>query len=258
MEKLNHTNILGSFISVLDLNETCDEFVKLSKTNQSHYICVSNVHTVVTGIEDPSYAKVTNEATLATADGVPLIWASKLLSKSNSIHGRASGPDILIEFIKNKKYSEIKHYFYGSTPAVIEQLKKSLSTMNPNFKAVGFYSPPFRNTPKVNDILSDEELNELKNINESQTDIIWIGLGAPKQEIWMARARPHLNRGVLVGAGAAFDFISGNKKRAPNWMQKAGLEWAFRLLSEPKRLTKRYLDTNPKFVLEVFKALIAK
>ncbi len=254
----NHkTNILGSWISTLNLSDTCDRIYELSKTNQSHYICISNVHTVVMGNEDPTYANVTNEASLATADGVPLIWASKFLGE-NPIQGRACGPDILENFINNPKFESLKHYFYGSTPDVIEQLKTILPRLNPKLICVGFESPPFRKAFKKDDPLTVDEKTELDRIEQSGADLIWVGLGAPKQEIFMSRAKQYLKRGVLLGAGAAFDFISGNKKRAPHWMQSAGLEWAYRLSSEPKRLFKRYAETNPKFIYKILKSKISR
>ncbi len=252
---MNHsdkTNILGSWISVWNLDETCVKIAELARSSRPHYVCISNVHTVVTGHEDPSFAAITNRATLATADGVPLIWASRVLSGPR-IHGRASGPDIFARMIADPRFSDCGHFFYGSTPQVLEPLRERLLTLNPKAKLAGFYSPPIRPAKNADDPLDTGELEDCRRIKESGANLVWIGLGAPKQEIWMARAKKHFKTGVLLGVGAAFDFISGNKSRAPLWMRKSGLEWAHRLLSEPRRLTGRYLKTNPIFVAQVLK-----
>ncbi len=252
----NKVDILGSMISVWSLHETADQIQELVATKGKHYICVSNVHTVVMGQTDAAYQNVTNKATLATADGLPLVWASKFLAKDKSIHARASGPDILHLMLTEPQYKGLRHFFYGSTPTVLESLKKTMETKYPNAEIAGYFSPPIRPSRKPEEALSEEELEECRNLNEAQADVIWVGLGAPKQEVWMYRARAHLTAPVLIGVGAAFDFLSGNKKRAPMWMQKTGLEWAYRLLQEPKRLTTRYLQTNPKFVFEVSKQIV--
>lgn len=256
--KQDHTSILGSEISVLNLDETCDKILELSSSSKSHYICVSNVHTVVEGYHDPVFAKITNEATLATADGVPLIWASKFLNYS-PIHGRASGPDVLARILSDKKYSSLKHYFYGSTPEVLGTLEKNLRTQFPSANYSGFFSPPIRQQAQITDPLTIDEVSDCKRIIETGANIVWVGLGAPKQEIWMHRAYHIFPSGtVLLGVGAAFDFLSGNKKRAPVWMQKTGLEWFHRMISEPGRLTSRYMKTNPVFVAAILKQLISK
>ena len=246
------TNIIGSHISIWNLSETVDKIHDLARMSGSRYICVSNVHTVVEGYEDSHFAKITNEAALATADGMPLLWASKILGGSR-IHGRASGPDIMKLLLTDPKHASLSHYFYGSTPSVLENLKKSVLEMNPKIKIAGSMSPPIRPAKKCDEPLTDDEIAECEQISKTKADLIWVGLGAPKQEIWMYRARKHFNHGVLLGIGAAFDFLSGNKKRAPLWMQKSGLEWAHRMFSEPKRLVARYASTNPVFIKAVLK-----
>lgn len=243
--------ILGSQISVWDVVETSDKINELVRERGRHYICVSNVHTVVMGAEDPAFANVTNQATLATADGVPLIWASYFV-RGPKVHGRASGPDILHYMLSEPRFSHLRHYFYGSTPAVLSSLEKRLRSEYPAAKFAGFYSPPMRPAKSADVPLDQSEMADCANIDAVQADVVWVGLGAPKQEIWMARARPHLKAPVLIGVGAAFDFLSGNKKRSPLWMQKLGLEWLHRWSQEPKRLASRYLHTNPRFVVGVF------
>jgi N-acetylglucosaminyldiphosphoundecaprenol N-acetyl-beta-D-mannosaminyltransferase len=246
------TSILGSDISIWNLSETAEKIQSLVHDKGKHYVCVSNVHTVVMGKHDKDFALVTNKASLATPDGVPLIWASKFL-KGPHIHGRASGPDILTLMLTDPKYASLSHFFYGSTPEVLTKLESSLRQKFPKAKLAGFLSPPFRKGKTVPEPLDGSELDETRILNASGADVIWVGLGAPKQEIWMYRARPHITSPVLVGVGAAFDFLSDNKKRAPEWMQRYGLEWLHRWSQEPARLATRYLSTNPKFVLGVIK-----
>lgn len=243
-------SILGSKISVWNLGETVAQLKKLAQSGGRHYVCVSNVHTVVMGLDDKNYSEITNNATLATADGVPLIWASKLLG-GPKIHGRASGPDILAKILNDSSCRSLRHYFFGSTPEVLEALRENLKQIAPEAIIAGFYSPPHRKAKAATDPLDADEIEECRRIDEASPHIVWVGLGAPKQEIWMARTRQQLKAPVTIGVGAAFDFLAGNKKRAPLWMQKGGLEWAYRFVQEPKRLASRYLKTNPRFVAEV-------
>lgn len=249
---MDKVEILGSQISIWNLPETVTKLRELAENGGKHYVCVSNVHTVVMGAEDPSYAKVTNEAALATADGIPLVWASKVLA-GPQIHGRASGPDILERILKDSSCGHLRHYFYGSTPQVLSALEQKLKQVAPAAKIAGFYSPPIRAAKRPDVAVEPDELKECEQIDRTEPHIVWVGLGAPKQEVWMHRVRKYLKAPVLVGVGAAFDFLAGNKSRAPLWMQKNGLEWLHRLTQEPGRLASRYLKTNPVFVAAVAK-----
>lgn len=250
-------SILGSNISVLDMDETCGKMEDLiaqwrrmqvgqeSHVMRAQYICVSNVHTVVTGWQEPQYCAVTNGAVIATADGMPLLWVSRILSYVSSrkaIRGRVSGPDLLARCLENPG---LKHFFVGSTPDVLQELQQSLKVNWPQAQLVGFYSPPFERSPNAKDIKHKAMIEQIRAANP---DILWVGLGAPKQEIWMKDFSEVIPVPLMVGVGAAFDFLSGNKRRAPLWMQKMGLEWLFRLLSEPRRLFKRYAVTNSLFI----------
>ncbi|MEW6055589.1 MAG: WecB/TagA/CpsF family glycosyltransferase [Bdellovibrionota bacterium] len=252
MQNAHKVKILGSAISTYGLDETVEKLRELSQDGQKHYICVSNVHTVVMGLDDPQYAHVTNQATLATADGVPLIWASQLLG-GPKIHGRASGPDILKAILVDPKAKHLRHYFYGSTPEVLKRLEVRLRELAPDAQLAGFYSPPMRPSKAIDAPATSDELEDCQKIDEAKPHLVWVGLGAPKQETWMYRLRPHLKAPVLLGVGAAFDFLAGTKKRAPVWMQKSGLEWLHRLSQEPTRLASRYFKTNPIFVAAVAK-----
>lgn len=232
--------ILGSRISVLDCSETVMALRSFIDDGRKTYVCVTNVHTTVEGWKDPAFQAVTNGAALATADGVPLLWASKALKPA--IHGRSSGPDILHLFLDADHGRRHRHFFFGSTPETLSKMVTNIGKLWPGTQIAGSFSPPFA-PPSAE---TDRKHADL--INKSGADIVWVGLGAPKQELWMARLRPFLEPAVLVGVGAAFDFFAGTKPRAPIWMQKAGLEWLFRLGSEPRRLFKRYAVTNTLFL----------
>ena len=254
MHELNHQmktscKILGSDISLLELAEVVDVMKQAIDNGVKGYICVSNVHTVVMGWQDESYRQITNQAYLATPDGMPLVWASKLLQPK--IHGRASGPDILDRFMNTDTSHKYRHFFFGSTPEVLRKMRASIEVKWPGTQIAGMFSPPFGQH-------SEQEIQSYVDlINESNADIVWVGLGAPRQEIWMSKFRSRLSPSLLIGVGAAFDFLAGNKARAPLWMQRFGLEWLFRLLSEPRRLFQRYAVTNTLFVyglcIQVFK-----
>lgn len=207
------------------------------------YITFTNVHVIITALKNGLLKQALYEADLVAPDGMPLVWAGKTVGKN--LIERCSGPDIMKRLIEISEEKGYTHYFYGSTDETILELKKQLREKYPNLKIVGTYSPPFRELTAIEDLEITEEINNLS------PDIIWIGLGAPKQEIWMNEHKNKINRGVMLGVGAAFDFIANTKKRAPLWMQKIGLEWLFRLLSEPGRLWKRYLVTNFLFVINI-------
>lgn len=255
MRTADKVSILGSNISVWNLDETVQRLRDLAADGGRHYVCVSNVHTVVMGLEERDYCRVTNNATLATADGVPLVWASKILG-GPSIRGRSSGPDILLKIARDPSCRHLRHYFYGSSPSVLEAMQDRLAILAPEMKLAGFYSPPKRDAHSLGKPLDSGELEDCARIDAAKPDIVWVGLGAPKQELWMARARASLNAPILIGVGAAFDFIAGSKKRAPEWMQSVGLEWAYRFMQEPRRLASRYLKTNPIFIVEVAKRAV--
>lgn len=230
-------NILGVDIAAINmdwlLSFTTSHFHDLS----GDYICVANVHTTVTASEDEKYRAVQNGGIMAIPDGGPLSSVGR--KRGGEYMSRTTGPSYMEEVLRMGH--GWKHYFYGSTPETLEKLSATLGREFPQAKVVGMYSPPFR---PMNE---DEDKAIVERINELSPDFIWVGLGAPKQEQWMAAHQGKIH-GLMVGVGAAFDYYAGNISRAPQWMQKANLEWAYRLIQDPKRLFKRYMITNAKFV----------
>ena len=201
------------------------------------YICVSNVHTTITGYEEADYRNIQNTAALALPDGKPLSLYSKK-------HGfpeaeRVTGPDLMGELFSRD--NGLRHYFYGGKEETIQVLSEKLPGEYPSLRIAGMVSPPFR------PLTEEEDERELQKMNDAKADIIWIGLGAPKQERYMYEHRGKVN-GVMIGVGAGFDYYAGTIKRAPMWMQKLSLEWLYRLMQDPKRLFRRYFATNFKFL----------
>lgn len=207
------------------------------------YICVSNVHTTVTAYDDPEYRKVQNGGIMAIPDGGPLSSVGR--RRGFREMSRTTGPSYMEEMLKISPEKKYRHFFYGSTEETLEKLKKVLKRKYPGILIAGMYSPPFRK-------LSEKEDQEvIRMINKTEPDFVWIGLGAPKQEMWMYDHQGKVV-GLMVGVGAGFDYLAGNIRRAPLWMQKCNLEWLYRLLQEPKRLFKRYWSTNWKFIWHAY------
>lgn len=229
-------NIMGVNIAAINM-EWLKRYLKDNLQDlKGDYICVSNVHTTVTSYEDENYRNIQNNALMAIPDGGPLSSIGR--KRGFSSMDRTAGPSLMEEIFKDKGYT---HYFYGSTDETLESLEKKLKEKYPNIKIVGMYSPPFRK------LTEEEDEKVIEKINDCHPDFVWIGLGAPKQEIWMAEHQGKVN-GLMIGVGAGFDYFAGNIKRAPLWMQKSNLEWLYRLIQDPKRLFKRYFVTNTKFI----------
>lgn len=232
-------NILGVNIAAIDMDWLVSFLGNNIKELKANYICVSNVHTTVTAFEDQEYCKVQNGGIMAIPDGGPLSSLGQKRGFKNM--KRTTGPSLMGEIFKISVERGYRHYFYGSTQDTLDKLHTALSESYPGIQIVGMYSPPFR------PMTDDEDKKIIEQINETKPDFVWIGLGAPKQEKWMAAHKGKVN-GLMIGVGAGFDYYAGNIERAPEWMQKSNLEWFFRLMQDPKRLFSRYLHTNTKFI----------
>lgn len=210
------------------------------ENRQSHYVCVRDVHGIMQSWDDPALRLIHNNAGMVTPDGMPLVWLSRLYGHKQV--QRVYGPDLLLAACARSMKHGWRHFFYGGKAGVADLLSQRLSSRFPGLQVAGTYSPPFRP-------LSAEEDEEVVNmINAANPDVVWVGLSTPKQERWMHAHVHQLSAPVLLGVGAAFDFHAGLKPQAPPWIQQSGLEWLFRMLTEPRRLGKRYLYNNPRFV----------
>jgi N-acetylglucosaminyldiphosphoundecaprenol N-acetyl-beta-D-mannosaminyltransferase len=244
------TNVLGVGVSALTMDSAVQIIDGWIVRQQPHYVCVSGVHGVMESQRDERLRRIHNAAGLVTPDGMPLVWL-------NHLHGqrhveRVYGPDLLLAVCAHSLTAGYRHYFYGGAEGVPELLAARLSERFPGLQVAGTFSPPFRA------LTADEDADVIARINASQADIVWVGLSTPRQERWMADHVGRLRAPVLVGVGAAFDFHAGLKPQAPRWMQRNGLEWLFRLLSEPRRLARRYLLNNPLFVFLVVQQALGR
>ena len=232
-------NVLGVGVSALTLPQARDLVLGARGALRLGYVCVTPVHAVSEACADPAFRKILNESFLTTPDGMPLVWLAP-----RGV-GRVYGPDLMLAVCDAGRAAGLKHYFYGGAPGVAELLREKLCARFPGLEVVGTYTPPYRP-------LNPDEAAALRaDVARTRPDIIWVGLGTPKQERFMAENWQTLDAGLLIGVGAAFDFHSGRVRQAPRWMQRCGLEWFFRLCSEPRRLGPRYLKTNPLFALRI-------
>lgn len=231
--------VINTFIDVAGWEEVLVRLRGWAARRESRYVCICNVHSVVTVSQDAEFRRVVNEADMATPDGAPVAWMLRQLGFNGQ--ERINGPDLMWKYIEAMSHAE-SIFFYGGTEATLAALRDRLLITFPSLKIAGMISPPFR------PLSTDEDAAMVARINTSGAGIIFIGLGCPKQEKWMASHRGRINA-VMVGVGAAFDYHAGTIRRAPQWMQDIGLEWLHRLCSEPRRLWKRYLITNTIFVV---------
>lgn len=232
-------NILGVYVSAINMSQALDAINTWIQARDSHYVCVTPAHVIMDAYHDPRLREILNASGLTTPDGMAIVW---LLRRSGHRHvERVYGPDLMHAVCALSLEMGFRHFFYGGTPEVLADLENKLQQQYPGLQFAGSFSPPFR-------ALTEEE-EQFANlmIQTTRPDILWVGLGAPKQERWMAEHISMLNVPVLIGVGAAFDFLSGHKRQAPRWIQRSGLEWLFRLLNEPRRLWRRYIQ-YPRFV----------
>lgn len=239
--------MLGTWVDALLWNDAIGHILAWGAQREPRYICVCNVHSVVTATHDPGLRHALGGADLSTADGAPIAWAMRQLGFP--AQERITGPDLMWRYLLQAERVGQKIFLYGSTQETLSSLGKAIARAFPQLDVAGTLSPPFHT------LSSSEDEAEVAAINGSGAHVVFVGLGCPKQEKWMAAHSGKINA-VLIGVGAAFDFHSGMKKRAPLWWQRHGLEWLYRLGSEPRRLLRRYLVTNTLFVVGIAKQLI--
>lgn len=237
---ITRVNILGVGIHAMTLAQMLPQISDWIENRARVYVSVCTVHTVMECQRDEAMRRAVNGASLATPDGMPLVWLGRW--KSRVEVNRVYGPDLMLALCEISARRGYTHYFYGGAPGVPELLAEKLTNQFPGLKVAGAYSPPFR------PLTAAEEQQIVQQLNKATPDIVWVGLGTPKQDLWMAAHRAQLTAPVLIGVGAAFDFHTGRMPQAPRWMQRSGLEWLFRLWQEPRRLWYRYLVYNPLFV----------
>ena len=237
--------ILGVPVDATDLPRAVESIKRWGERGKARAVFLRDVHGVMRSVQMPALMQMHETADLVLADGAPLTWISRLRGVKV---GRVPGTDLIDAVCRASAGTGLKHYFFGGAPDVAARMAEALKAKYPGLKVAGYYSPPMRNlAPGAT--LSEEERAEIANIAATSADFIWVGLSTPKQEIWITQATQLLPHGACFGVGAAFDFHTGRVKRAPRWMQRNGLEWFHRLLSDPRRLWRRYIILAPKFVL---------
>ena len=233
--------VLGIPLALTDYDRTLDWIDAAVRARSRSYVCVAATHTVVACAEDAELRQAVLGADFTVPDGQPLVWALRLLG--HPLSARVYGPDLMDAACARAARTGQRFYLYGGrSHGALQELARALRLRHPGLKVVGGHVPPFR------PLTAHEEERVAADIARTRADVVWVGIGVPKQEKWMARMRPRLAAPVLIGVGAAFDFHAGLVPQAPARLQRAGLEWAFRLAQEPRRLWRRYLRYNPRFV----------
>jgi len=235
-------NILGVPIALTDYAGTMDVMDEMVERRHLGWVCAAAVHSVMVARSDPKMHEALRDAVITVPDGMPIVWAANALGEE--LPNRVYGPELMRRYCDRAVERGHRVWLYGGRDqGALVQLALSLRQNHPGIQIVGGYSPPFR------PLSEDEDAAVAKQINDARADVVWVGIGVPKQEKWMVRMRERLDAPVLCAVGAAFDFHAGRVSQAPRWMQERGLEWTYRIAQEPRRLLPRYLVTNPSFML---------
>ncbi|HWF45492.1 MAG TPA: WecB/TagA/CpsF family glycosyltransferase [Bryobacteraceae bacterium] len=236
---LESVHILGMRVDKTSYSHASELICDWAAVGSSRYVCVASVNNAMESFDSRDFRKVMNESDLVTPDGMPIVWGLMLLGKKDAT--RVYGPELTPHILAQAERRQIPVGFYGGSLSTLERLRQVVANRFPVLEIAYSYSPPFR------PLSPQEDREVVEAINSSGARILFIGLNTPKQDFWMAA---HRNRvaSVMVGVGAAFDFLAGSKPQAPRWMMRIGLEWLFRLITEPRRLWKRYLKHNPRFI----------
>src|SRR5829696_1475557 len=243
-EDIRKREILGLPIAMTDYTEAMDVMDGMIARRERGYVCATAVHAVMVAQNDPEMREALQRSTLTVPDGMPLVWAANLLG--DDLSDRVYGPELMLRYCERSRDRGHRVFLYGGRDqGSLAQLTLNLRLRFPGIKIVGGYSPPFRA------LTEDEDKAIAEQINAARPDVVWVGIGVPKQEKWMARMRDRLEAPVLAAVGAAFDFHAGRVSMAPEWMQTRGLEWTYRIAQEPRRLLPRYLVHNPRFVAKL-------
>ncbi|TDO43338.1 N-acetylglucosaminyldiphosphoundecaprenol N-acetyl-beta-D-mannosaminyltransferase [Kribbella sp. VKM Ac-2527] len=232
-------DVLGIHVSVTDMDDTVETFDRWIAGGDRQLVCVSDMNALLQARADERLTELYNTSGMTLPDGMPLVWAGRKAGFDRM--ARVCGPDLLERVMAEAAERGWSQYFYGGADGVAEQLRETFVARHPELEVAGVHCPPYR------ELSAQEDAEIVDRINEAKPDIVWVGLGAPKQERWMAEHRERLDAAILIGVGAAFDFHTGRVDRAPLWMQRSGLEWSYRLAKEPRRLWRRYVLGIPRF-----------
>jgi N-acetylglucosaminyldiphosphoundecaprenol N-acetyl-beta-D-mannosaminyltransferase len=237
---IRNFDVAGVPVALINMDIACREVQRRISERLGGYVIFRDINGIVLASRDQQILAAHRDAAFVAPDGMPLVWLGRRLAPKEV--SRVYGPDFLLEFCRRSAPLGLRHFFYGSTESVVQKLVSELKRQFPSLVICGCFSPPFRS------IEGSSSENDVARIRAARPDIIWVGLGTPKQELWMHMHAPELPECVLLGVGAAFDFHSKTKPQAPRWLRQAGFEWLFRLLTEPRRLGRRYLVGIPQFL----------
>jgi N-acetylglucosaminyldiphosphoundecaprenol N-acetyl-beta-D-mannosaminyltransferase len=238
-------------VAMVDYDRAMAVMDQLVETRERGYVCAAPVHALMEARDDGEMLEALRRSTLVVPDGMPLVWAANLLGEELS--DRVYGPELMLRYSDRCVERGHRVWLYGGRDqGTLVQLALCMRRRHPGIQIVGGYSPPFRS------LTDEEETSLVRQVNAARPDVLWVGIGVPKQEKWMARMRDRLEVPVMCGVGAAFDFHAGRISMAPRWMQERGLEWIYRIAQEPKRLLPRYLYTNPRFVAAFARQYVAE
>lgn len=243
-----YVSIRGISFPVVDYDSVLNLFAQWIVQRVPRHVCIANVHTLVTALDEPSYMEIYKAADLITMDGQPLRWYANLVHNAG-MPERVCGPELMHRCLSKGVSEGWRHFFLGGRQDVLSRMINNINSKHPGVSIAGSYSPPFRPLSAA----ENEEI--IQRIRAHEPDFLWVGLGAPKQERWIYDNRVATGVPIQIGVGAAFDFHAGSIRRAPVWMQNSGLEWLYRLWSDP-RLYRRYIKTNPRFIFMLIKDLL--
>ena len=241
-------NVLGVGVHAVNMQQAVDFLLDAVSHRQKGYVCVTGVHGVMEAQKNFRFRHTLNASLLTTPDGMPTVWVGK--STGFREMGRVFGPDLMLNLCRESVSRGLTHFLYGGNTGVAEELKRNLERRLPGLQVVGTYTPPFR------PLSMQEHFGLVRQINELKPDIIWVGLSTPKQERFMAEYLPKFNTSLMLGVGAAFDLHTGRMADSPEWVKRSGMQWAHRLMQDPRRLWKRYAVNNPKFLMAISAQLL--
>ena len=243
--------MLEAILSGVTIDEAVANILAFTRDGAKHYVCVFAVDSLLRCQDSPELRRVQQAADMTLCDGMPLVFTGRKIARLEM--NRCYGPDVMLRVMDEGRASGLKHFFYGGKDAeTVAKLETNLLAKFPDLKIAGHHIPPFR------PLTEEEKTSVAARINASGADVVWVGIGTPKQDFWCAEFRPVLDAPVFVAVGAAFNFHAGTVAQAPRWMMRSGLEWLFRLCAEPGRLWRRYLIGNPRFLLLLMRQIITR
>ena len=244
-------SLLDVHLTGVRIERAVEQIISFTSDGGRHYVCIFAVDSLLRCRDTPRLAAVANASDMTLCDGMPLVFVGRKFAKLDM--NRCYGPDVMLKTLEAGCSKGLRHFFYGGDcEATVLKLEANLKAKFPSLEIAGHYVPPFRD-------LTEQERDEvISTINASKADVVWVGIGTPRQDYWVSEYRQPLHAPVLIAVGAAFNFHAGTVPQAPRWMMRCGFEWLFRLIAEPRRLWRRYIIGNPRFILLVIRQWLTR